>query len=195
MKFFYAGAIVAITLTNLEPKIRSLIEDSEISGTDQFTYKTDSAFTLTESNVNSITTAYLKEVELSTSEYSFDSSTNKVTISVSMDSGDAVQFDFKYYPNYSSSVIQSYITAALVHISANNYKTWIIENSTIYPEPSDEEENLICMITSLLIKPDNKSYRLPDISITLPKDLPLHDKIRKTIAVFKCNTKGIFFIS
>ncbi len=50
------------------------------------------------------------------------------------------------------------------------------------------------MITALFIEPDNKTLRLPDITINAPRDLSLHDKIRKTVMVFKHNTHGVFDI-
>ena len=186
---------MSLTLSTVETGVRHIIGDNSITGTDIFTYTSSNVFTLTESNVNSVVRTYLNNVEMGDSELSYDSTTNKVTITLGLSSGDTVEIEYTYYPNYSSTEIQNYIQAALTHISICNYKTWVVENFTIYPEPSDSEENLIAMIAALLIKPDNKSYRLPDISVMVPKDLPLHDKIRKTISIFKRNSHGIFFIA
>jgi len=180
-----------VTLSDIETKVRCLIDDFSRSGKDVFTYDTSAIFTITEDNVVSVSTVYINSVEIGASEYSFDSDTNKLTISASLTAGDTVEIDYTYYSNYSSAEIQSYIHASLVHISANNYYDFKIENDVVYPEPDDREENLIALITALLIEPDNKSYSLPDMRVTVPSDLPTYNKIGKAIAIFKKNTHGL----
>jgi len=183
---------MSLTLTQIETKVRYLVDDSAIAFIDLFTYSTSAVFTLTESNGITITTVLQNDVALDSSEYSYSSTTNKLTITATLTSGDTIEIRYTAYSNYSSTEVQNYVQAALIHISACNYYTWIVEDSTIYPEPSDKDESLIVMITSLLIEPDNKSYRLPDVNVIIPKDLPTIDKIRKTISVYKGNTHGIF---
>ena len=51
---------------------------------------------------------------------------------------------------------------------------------------------MIAFIAALLIEPNNMSYRLPDITVNVPKGLPLTDLIGKVISVFKHNTHGVF---
>jgi hypothetical protein len=184
---------MAVTLTNIESQVRYLIGDNSTSSDpDVFTYSTSSVFTLTEDNPISVSTVTVNDVDIGDSNWSFSATTNKVTITSSLSSGDTVEITYTYYPNYSSTEVQNYIRAALIHISANNYKDFKVEDSTIYPEPETREENLIAAITALLIEPDNKSYRLPDVSVSVPKDLPTHEKIRRTITVFKKNVHGLF---
>jgi hypothetical protein len=160
------------------------IAKNKIPG-DIFTYTTSSIFTLTESNVISVSSVFKNDVELGSGDWSFDATTNKVTVSASLTNGDTIEIQYSYYPNYSASEIQNYVYAAIVHLSINHFYNFEIKSSIIYPDPNTDEKNLIAMVTSLLIEPDNKSYSLPDISIRVPSDLPLHEKIRKTIAVFK----------
>ena len=187
---------MSVTLTNIETLVRYLLGDissTQIPG-DIFTYGTSSIFTLSESNVISVTDVLIND-ETSGVDYTYDSSTGKVTVNSSLTAGDTVEVQYTYYSNYSSTEIQSYIRAAIMHLSTTNYYTWIIQNSTIFPEPEENEKNLIATITAILMEPDNRTYRLPDITIVTPKDLPTVDKIRKTIAVFKRNIHGIFTIS
>jgi hypothetical protein len=182
---------MAVTLTNVETKVRYLVDDPSTSQKDLFSYTNTAVFTLTEDNVISVSTVLINDVEQDTSDWSHDTDTNKVTISnITWSTGDSVEINYTYYPNFSSTIIQNYVQAALLHISAANIKDFIVVSSTIYPEPSDREENLIAMIASLLINPDNKGYRLPDVTMYVPRDLPTHDKVRKTLAVFKKNTHG-----
>jgi len=184
---------MSVTLTNLETKVRYLINDvSTSSAPDSFIYTSSSVFTLTEDNVISVTEVDVNSADIGDSNWAHNTTTNKVTISSSLSTGDTVEIYYTYYPNYSSTILQGYIRAALVHISANNYKDFIEEATYIFPEPDEREKNLIAMITALLIDPDNKSYRLPDISYAVPSDLPTHTKISRIIGIFKKNTHGLF---
>ena len=182
------------TLATLETLIRYILGDNEksMSPGDIFTYENSATFTLTESNVNSIVDVLKNDVSLTSGEYSYDSATNKLTISASLVSGDVIEIQYLYYPNYSSTEIQNYVRAALVHLSVNNYYTWEAVSGTIYPDPEPNERNLIALIAATLIYPDNKSYSLPDIRISVPQDLPLHIKIQKMIAIAKRNSHGAF---
>ena len=181
---------MAVTLANIETLVRYLLDDPSTSQKDIFTYENSSIFTLTEDNVISVSTLFINDVEQDTSLWSYDSDTGKVTVSTSMTTGDTVEINYTYYPNYSSSIVQNYVQGALVHISANNYKDFIVVSSTIYPEPTTREENLIATVASLLINPDNKSYRLPDVMVNVPSDLPTSEKIRRAIVIFKKDSHG-----
>jgi hypothetical protein len=148
-------------------------------------------FTLSESNVNSVVTVYRNDV--SNSSYTYNSTTKKVTYTGTLTAGDTVQIDFTYYPNYSDTEIQSYIHSALVHLSNHNYEDFTVESgNSIYPELTPQEETLVALIASILIEPDNKTIKLPDIRIETPNDLPTYDKIAKVISSFKHNIHGIF---
>ncbi len=185
---------MAITLANISTLVRYLINDNSTSGSDLFTYSTSTTFTLTEDNPIAVSEV---EVNDSTSgvSYTANSTNTKITMDSSLTAGDSVAVAFTYYPNYSTSTIQNYVRAAIVHISANNYKDFVEKLSTIYPEPTEREKNLIASVAAILIEPDNKSYRLPDMSIISPKDIPTHEKIRKLIAIFKHDSHGTFFIT
>ena len=179
------------TLNDIEILVRYILGDVEnSSGRDIFTYENSTIFTLSESNVNSVTEVLKNDVLLTSGEYSYDATTNKVTVSVSMTSGDTIEIQYKYYPNYSSTEIQSYIHSALVHLSVNNFYTWEIVSGTIYPDPETNEKNLIALVTATIINPDNKSYSLPDIRVSVPEDLPLYLKIQKIIGIAKRNSHG-----
>ena len=182
-------------VTDITTLVRYLVEDfsrTMIPG-DVFTYTTSNVFTLSESNVNSITAVLLNDVEIGDSEYSFDSTDNKLTVSASMLSGDTVEIQYTYYSNYSDTEIENYIRGAIVHLSINNYYTYEIDTvGYVFPEISDREKNLVSFVTATLMEPGNQSYRLPDITITNPKSLPTRDLISKSISIFKHNTHGNF---
>ena len=114
---------MALTLTTLTTLVRYLLGDilTSMSPGDIFTYSTSSVFTLSETNISSVTTILKNDVELGSGDYTYDSDTNKVTISASLTSGDTIEIRYTYYPNYSDSEIQSYIYASIVHLSINNF--------------------------------------------------------------------------
>jgi len=143
-----------------------------------------------ESNPISVTAVWINDAEEDSSNWSFDSTTNKVTINTAMSVGDSVEIKYTYYSNYSNTEIENYVRSALIQISASNYKDFIVESGTIYPEPTSREKNMIATIAGILISPDNMTYRLPDMSVVVQKDVPTYDKIRKVIAAFKQNTHG-----
>ena len=204
------------TLESIEPTLRLLINDGEKTGTDLFTYTSSPIFILTESNVNRIVEVTVNG-RTSGVTYTYSTSTNKLTITSHLVIDDVVEIIYAYYANYSTNELMSYLRTALVHLSVNQYKlfvegsgtslthtttstttdviTGVTTTTTVEEEPTDEEANLIALIASIVINPSNISYRLPDISVAVPKDLPTLDKIRKAIAVFKKNGIGVFFIA
>ena len=182
-------------ISDIVPLVRYLINDNLLTtGKDIFTYTTSLVFTLTETGVSSVTALFVNDVAKTT--YSYSSTTNKVTYSGSLTAGDTVEIQYSYYPNYSSTEISNYVRAALIHLSVNNYYTFTEDVSTyLYPEPTDEEKNLIAAVTAILIDPNNITYRLPDITISVPNtSLPTEDKIRRLISAMKKNSSGEFFI-
>lgn len=182
-------------MTSLKNKIRYLLGDISTEGKDIFTYESSNVFTISENNIVTVDTVFLDDVELGDSFWSYDTTKNKVTITQSLTSVNTIEIDYHYYPNYSSSELTGYIQAALVYISLNNYENFIYDYTVdaIYPEPTLREENLIAMITSIIINPNNKSISLPDVKLTLEYTaLSLEEKISSVIATFKKDSHGYF---
>lgn len=179
-------------------KVRKLINDNSTTFSDIFTYGSSSIFTLSESNVIAITEVYRNDVSSGVT-HTYNSTSNKVTVSSSLTTGDTIQIDYTCYGNYSDTELTSYVQAALVHIGINGYYNFEYDSTTndIYPIINSKEENLIAIVTSLLIEPDNKTIRLPDIMIGVTNDVtnvPTDVKIARTIARFKKDNSGIWDI-
>lgn len=183
-----------MTLSDITTSVRYLINDVAVTVTDYFTYENSSIFTLTESNSIAVTYVYINDSVQSSSSYSFSATTNQVTISSSLTSGDTIKIVYTCYENYSDTEIESYIRNALIQLSVYKYYTFKEVEEEIFPEPTDDEKNIIALITSILINPENKSYDLPDLKIKVPDDVPTNEKIRKTIASFKKDSHGVFLI-
>ena len=173
---------------------RYLVDDLPTNAVDIFTYTTTPIFTLTESNPISITDV-LVNGHSSGVTYTTSADKTQITVTSHLNSLDIVEIDYTCYKNWSDTELQGYVQAAIVHVSVNNIVTFKIVNNTMYPEPLDEQANLIAMIASILINPQNISYRMPDVAVTVPKDLPTIDKVRKVIHTYKKDGPGVFYLT
>ncbi len=180
---------MSVTLSNIETLVREAIDDESTTVTDIFEYTNSSVFSLSEENSIAISNVLVNDVESGVG-YDFVSATNKVTItSPSLIIGDIVQINYTAYEHYSSTEIQRRIKHILRYLSINQYTTFTIINSTLYPEPDDAEINLITILTALKINPENKSISFPDMSIRVKQDR-LEDIFSSIIAKFKFDGIG-----
>ena len=155
---------MSVTLANITTLVRYLLGDiskSQIPG-DIFTYENSNIFTLSESNATAVSSVLVNDTTSGVA-YSYAVATQRVTISSSLTAGDTVEIQYTYFSDYSDAEIQGYVYAAVAHLSINRYYTFTIEepigngSNNLYPEPSASEQNLIAVITALLINPDNKT--------------------------------------
>ena len=190
---------MAVTLATVETLVRYILDETSKNQIpwDIFTYTTTNIFTLTEINPLAIIDVFVNDTSSGISA-TLDTSTNKVTVTegAGFTSGDTVEIQYTYYPNYSVTEIQNYVRAAIAHLSVSGYYTFEVgTDDTIYPEPLENEKNLLAFITATLIDPNNQIYRLPDITVQVPNPLNKNDMVRKAIAIFKHDTHGVFRIA
>lgn len=188
-----------MTIAEITSIVRSITNEYSQKNRDIFFYEGNRVFELGENNIIApLVAVSINNVELGSSgAWSYNSTTNKLTFenSVTLTTDYIITVDYNYYPNFSDTEIKEYIKSAIVHISLNGYSTFTYDSTLniINPETTSIQGNLIAMIASILMKPNNKTYRLPDITIQVPgTTLSTDEMIRKTIAVFKRNTHGVF---
>jgi len=175
---------MAVALTDIVTKVRYIVGDYSRTDSDIFTYVSSNVFTLTESNVIAVSEVGINDITSGIS-YTYDSDLNQVTV-VGASVDDTIEVFYSYYSNYSDTEIQAFIRSALIELSIYQYKQFEIISSNVYPEPEYNEENLIAMIAGILINPDNKTLKTPDLSIVQPyASLPTKERIERTITVFK----------
>ena len=110
---------MAVTLSNIENLVRYIINDNSETQTDEFTYASSDVFTLTESNVIAVTSVSKNDVALGSGDYSFDSDTNKITLTSGVGSaGDTIEAIYTCYVNYSSTEIQNYINSTVIYVGS-----------------------------------------------------------------------------
>jgi len=187
---------MTVLISDLEPVVRSLVGDFSSTGRDIFTYTNSAVFTLTEENIVTVDDVLVNDVSSGVSS-SYSTTKNQVTIASALTNGDTVEVQYTFYSNWSSAEIEQYIRAALAHLSVNQYKELLADPTTdqIHPEPDPKDQNIIAVVASILLKPDNKSIRLPDLTINAPRDLPTDQKISRAISICKKAVCGVFSLS
>jgi hypothetical protein len=173
--------------------IRDLIEDnlkSNASAPDSFEFISSKVFTLTESKVDaSSIKCYKNQVLWNGANYSYDATTNKVTVDEEsgedLVAGNILDFIYNYYAKYSDNELRGYIRAALTYLVIEKYKVFAAKDDNIvFPTPTKAEVNLIALIASIIIKPPITSYKTSEITIVFPEKLSKEEKIKMAIRQF-----------
>lgn len=184
-------------LSTIRTLMRSILGDSaKTTPPDIFTYVNSKVFTLSEPQVVSVDSVYVNDVEVDTSgNWTFSSTTNKLTFddSYTLNADDTIEVNFTYYSDYSDNELTDAIKYALVKLSIN-YGLFIVSGTNINPEPTSSQQNLIALIASILLKPENRSIRMPDLSITQMSTLSTDERITRIIALFKQNPGQFSFL-
>lgn len=172
-------------LNQVRTKVRALIEDITKSDFEVFTYINSSIFTLSESNIVSIVEVSKNSSILGSGDYSYDLTTNKLTIIASLIQGDTITVNYTY-TKYSDTELTEYIRAAIVWVSVFGYNEtdYEIENEGFYPTPDNKTLDLFALISSILIKPNYSEYRLPNLTVRYPRNKSKEEKIRVLIMQF-----------
>lgn len=172
-------------ISTIRTKIRSLVEDFTKTDIEAFEYETSSIFPLSEPNITSIDKVSKNEVELSSGDYSYDSTTNTLEVTASLSAGDIITVNYTY-SKYSDSELNEYIRASLVQITIHTTcsKDFEFKTTYIYPTPSNREQDLIAMIGSILINPNWSEKRLPNLIVRYPRTMTREDRIRRIVNDF-----------
>jgi len=165
--------------TDIITIIRGLIKDLlRADGKKAYIYKTDNTFLLPESFVESSSiNVYQNGTLLDTADWSYNSTTNKVTINIvssgnSLDIDDSIEIKFSYYAKYSDTELISYIESTLVFFAQRRYKKLFIMgcNDKIVTyngiNPTKEEEYIIALITAINIEPQNINIKTKGFSVS-----------------------------
>jgi len=189
-------------LTNIETKVRALVQDVLKKDSECFTYANSSVFTLAEANIATITQVVqhyavlpsgVTEYDriLGSGEYSWDAETGQLTVTADLSSGDIVTVSYTYY-KYSLAEIDSYISAALVWISVygDSDVTWDLTDLDASAFDS-RSENFVALMAAIIVKPEYDSYRTSSMSVTYPRTMDKDEKLQKTVRSYNMGL-GIF---
>lgn len=173
-------------LAEIREKVRALVNDIGESQIESFTYTTSNIFKLCGNNVTAVTQVLVGGNALASGE-SYTLNGNEVTVDASLTAGDEVEITYTAY-KYSDSELTEYVKASLVWISIfddTSDEDFEIEDDEIYPTPTNKQEDLIALITSILIKPDYSKYQLPNLTVVYPRTMSKEERIELIITRFR----------
>jgi hypothetical protein len=165
--------MATITTSSIITKIRGLIKDlKQTDGQDVFLYDTANNFLLSEAYIDSTTIkVYKNGIELTTG-WTYSSVTNRVTITASLVKNDNIIIIYSYYEKYSDTEIQSYIKSNLIWFTKKRYIKYFYMNDSNEVvtldgvNPTEEEGDIIALITAIDVDPKNININTKDFSLT-----------------------------
>jgi len=172
--------------------IRGLIKDLlNAEGRNAFTYTSDTSFKIDTDRVSSATiTVYVNGTDITSSNWSFNSDTNKVTITSSLTAEDDVIITFSYYEKYSDTELNSYIESNLARFVQFKYpKLFYMDDSDNVlasngENPTEEEGYIIALVTAIDIDPQNINIQTRDFTISATEKKSKSELIRDVIGRF-----------
>lgn len=187
-------------ITQIITKCRAVLQDIEKTGVETYEASGDT-FVISQENANEITSISVDGSAISSSDYSYDVSSQTVEIeSGHVATGDVVIISYNY-TKYSDDELINYIKTALIYLSDYLYTPNAAESGEIFevesgdediaPIPIAKEQNLIGTIVGILINPEWSVYRTSSIQVTYPNKFTKEEKIEKLIARFKTDRAGI----
>lgn len=182
-------------------KIRNLIQDNlDTRGRSEYEFHTSKIFQLTESNVDEDSIKFYRNgIEWSDS-WEYDEDTGEITVeeetgTEELEEGEKLLATFSFYKKYSDDELEKYILAACSYICIEKYETFSLgTGNTLSPTPTEEEENLIAIIATILIKGSVRSYRTPEITINFNEGESIEKKIKTIIGQFSKSNGVIGYI-
>lgn len=190
--------MATVLTTDITRIIRALIKDiQKTDGRNVFQYSTVASWKLDKDYVSSTGMKVFKNGTELTSGWSYNSSTNKVTITATLVSGDDIIITFSYYERYSDTEILSFIEANLSRFVQFGYKKYFYLNSSDEVvtlngvNPTEEEGQIIALITAIDIDPQNITIRTPDFTISASEKMTKSEQIQNVFEKWqKCY--GVF---
>lgn len=171
---------------------RSLLKDNlRTDGRDSYIFQGSSSFTLTEDFPSSSTiVVYKNGISLSTG-WSYNASTNIVTISALLATNDIILICYSYYDKYSDTELTNYIESSLCYFSQFGYKKLFKLNDARTDvltidgvNPDAKECYQIAIITAINVDPKNIEIRTKDFTVTAEEKESKSDLIGKAMMQF-----------
>lgn len=162
------------TIATISRIVRALLKDRlRIDGRDSYIFQGDANFTLSEDFPSSATVKVFKNGTLLSSGYTYNSSTNILTITALLATNDIILITYSYYDKYSDAEMVDYIEASFAHFAQFGYRKLFKLNDardTVLTvdgvNPTAKESYEIAIITALVIDPENIDIKTKDFSLT-----------------------------
>jgi hypothetical protein len=180
------------SVTTIIRLVRALLKDRlRTDGRDTYQFVGLATFTLTEDYPSSSTIKVYKNGTIMSSGYTYNSSTNILTISAMLATNDIILVTYNYYDKYSDAELTDYIESALLRFSQFGYKKTFkmsddrSEVLTINGLSATTRECYeVSIVTSIEIDPQNVEIRTKDFTITALEKESKSDLITKALMQF-----------
>lgn len=179
-------------LSTIRRLVRAHLKDRlSPHGRDTYIFAGSASFTLTEDYPDSTTIVVYKNGTVLSSGWSYNSSTNILTISALLATNDIILITYSFYDKYSESEITDYIESSLCYFAQFGYRKLFKLNDardavlTIDGvNPTAKECYEISIITAINIDPKNIEIRTKDFTVTAEEKESKSDLIGKAMMQF-----------
>ena len=162
------------SIATIERLVRALLKDRlSTLGRDSYIFQGSANFTLTEDYPSSATIKVYKNGTLLSTGYSYNASTNIVTVSAILATNDIILITYSFYDKYSSSEILDYIESSFIYFNQFGYrKTFKLNDDRTEVltidgvNPTVKECYQIAAISAITIDPSNVEIRTKDFTVT-----------------------------
>ena len=179
-----------VTTANIITMIRGFIDDVlRTDGRDSHLYDQKKSFLLGKDFVSSSSISVFQNgTELTlTDDYTYSSSTNKVTIIATLTKKDEIIITFSYYEKYSDTEITTYLSSCLAKFVVNRYpKYFYMDDGEVVSmndvNPTVEEGNIMAVVTAISIDPNNVNIKTRDFTITAEENESKSEQINRVFS-------------
>jgi hypothetical protein len=179
-------------LTVIRRLVRGLLKDRlRIDGRDSFIFQGDAHFTLSEDYPDSATVKVFKNGTQLLTGFSYNSSTNIVTVSAILATNDIILITYSYFDKYSDAELTDYIESSFLYFSQFGYRkvfklnddrTEVLTINGVNPCVRECYE--IAIITAICIDPENIDIKTKDFSVTAANKESKNELIQKALMQF-----------
>ncbi len=182
-----------VTTANIITLVRGIIEDNlKSDGRDSERYDQDTSFLLSKVFVSEATIKVFQNgTELTiTTDWTYNSSTNRVTITSALVKNDDIIITFSYYDQYSDAEILAFINTCLSTFVVKRYEKYfyIDDNDEVVTldgvNPTVQEANIMAIITAIDIDPNNITIKTKDYTISPEENLSTSKQIDRVFSNF-----------
>jgi hypothetical protein len=172
--------------------VRALLKDRlQLDGRDAFIYQGDINFSLSQDYPSSSTVKVYKNGTLLSTGYSYNATTNLVTITATLATSDIILITYSYYDKYSDAELIDYIESSFLYFNQfgyrktfklNDARTEVLTIDSINPTVKECYE--IAIITAIIIDPENIEIRTKDFTVTATNKESKTDLIQHALIQF-----------
>ncbi len=179
-------------LITIRRLVRALLKDRlRIDGRDSFIFQGSANFTLSEDYPDSATVKVFKNGTQLSTGFSYNASTNIVTVTAILATNDIILITYSFYDKYSDAELTDYIESSFLYFSQfgyrkvfklNDARTEVLTINGVNPCVRECYE--IAIITAICVDAENIDIRTKDFTVTATNKESKNELIQKALMQF-----------